>query len=57
MCMYYMCTYYYILKLPDTNPRSSIPSFLSINIAPDVKATAKKNIILNKNKTIVNMYD
>lgn len=32
--------------MPDTKDRSNNPSFLSSNIAPDVRATDKKNIIL-----------
>lgn len=35
--------------IPFTRDRSRIPSFLSSNIAPEVNATAKKNIILKKN--------
>lgn len=31
---------------PETSPRSRMPSFLSINMAPDVRATAKKKIIV-----------
>lgn len=41
--------------IPLTNERSKIPSFLSSNIAPDVKATAKKNIILKQKRTIKGM--
>lgn len=37
-----------IAVTPDTKHRSSIPSFLSINMAPDVKATDKKKMILHK---------
>lgn len=36
---------------PETKQRSNIPSFLSINMAPDVRATDKKKIMLKtKNK-------
>jgi hypothetical protein len=34
--------------IPFTSDRSKIPSFLSSNIAPEVNATAKKNMILEK---------
>lgn len=40
-------------NLPETKLLSSIPSFLSISIAPDVKATAKKNIILKSKKLLL----
>lgn len=33
---------------PETKQRSNIPSFLSINMAPDVRATDKKKTILKK---------
>lgn len=32
--------------MPETNDRSNIPSLRSINIAPDVNATDKKNMIV-----------
>lgn len=43
----------YSNNLPDTKLLSNIPSFLSINIAPDVKATAKKNIILKFDESLI----
>lgn len=46
MKFYFIISYVYIENLPETKLLSSIPSFLSINMAPEVKATARKNIIL-----------
>lgn len=39
--------------IPQTRHRSSMPSFLSINIAPEVNATDKKKIIATKEMTIM----
>lgn len=35
--------------MPDTKLRSRRPSFLSSNIAPEVRATERKKMILRKN--------
>lgn len=37
---------------PDTRHRSKIPSFRSINMAPDVRATDKKKIMLERRKKL-----
>lgn len=41
--------------IPDTSERSSKPSFRSSNIAPEVSATDKKNIILKLNEIIYHL--
>lgn len=43
---FFIIRYVYTENLPETKLLSSIPSFLSINMAPEVRATARKNIIL-----------